>query len=217
MNLSYICLYADYDVTLEPFSFEERGRLLTAMLQYLKTGEEPEFVGNERFIWPTLREQINRDQAAYEKRVEQNKENGKKGGRPKKEETKKTDGFSEKPKKPKEKEKEKKKENKNNKNNKNEKDNENDNKNENERENAPLIAPDSEEPVCPPPTLTEVTRHIDTHNFIFVDPNEFYVHYQMNGWKQKDGQPVRDWKKEIALWNTTVFDGIRRRHSVQRE
>jgi hypothetical protein len=68
-------------------------------------------------LFPTFRSQIDRDKQNYEKRKEANRQNGAKGGRPKKpevfEETQKTQGFFEKPKKPKEKEKEKEKEKKN--------------------------------------------------------------------------------------------------------
>lgn len=78
------------------------------MLQYASTGEETELLGNERFIWPTLRMQIDRDMAQYENKCQINRENGHKGGRPRKNQTVslKTERFSGKPKKPKEKKKE---------------------------------------------------------------------------------------------------------------
>ena len=76
---------------------------MMAMIDYASTGEVPSFEGNERFIWPTIQAQIERDIMAYEKRCEKNRANGAKGGRPKKqtisEETQKTERFSEEPKK----------------------------------------------------------------------------------------------------------------------
>jgi hypothetical protein len=111
MALAYVCLYLSYRESLEPYSMEERGRLVTAMMDYQATGEIPTFPGNERFLWPTLRSQIERDIQGYEEKCAKNRENGAKGGRPKKQTVSaETEGFSEKPKKPKEKEKEKKKE-----------------------------------------------------------------------------------------------------------
>lgn len=113
-GMNYVCLYISYSETLAPFSNEEIGKMVNAMLSYAATGEIPQFDGNERFIWPTLKAQIDRDEAAYQERCEKNRLNGAKGGRPTKNQTviSETEGFSEKPKKPKEKEKEKEKEKK---------------------------------------------------------------------------------------------------------
>lgn len=113
-GMNYVCLYISYSETLAPFSNEEIGKMVNAMLAYAATGEIPQFDGNERFIWPTLKAQIDRDEAAYQERCEKNRLNGAKGGRPPKNQSviSETEGFSEKPKKPKEKEKEKEKEKK---------------------------------------------------------------------------------------------------------
>lgn len=103
--------YLSYRESLEPYTMEERGRLVTAMMDYQATGEIPAFSGNERFLWPTLRSQLDRDIQGYEEKCAKNRENGAKGGRPRKQTVSaETEGFSEKPKKPKEKEKEKEKE-----------------------------------------------------------------------------------------------------------
>ena len=74
------------------------------MLTYAGTGQEPEFPGNERFIWPSIKSQIDRDQKSYQDKCEKNRLNGAKGGRPKKRTViSETEWFSEKPKKAKEK------------------------------------------------------------------------------------------------------------------
>lgn len=83
-EMTYICFYTDYLDALEPYSMEERGNLLTAMLQFAATGTEPVFTGNERFIWGLLRGQMERDMKVYEERCIRNQQNGKKGGRPSK-------------------------------------------------------------------------------------------------------------------------------------
>ncbi len=106
-GMNYVCLYISYLESLAPFSDEEIGRMVRAMLIYTATGEIPLFDGNERFIWPTLKAQIDRDEAAYQERCEKNRANGAKGGRPKNQSViSETEWFSEKPKKAKEKEKE---------------------------------------------------------------------------------------------------------------
>ncbi len=87
ISLPCVYLYASYTDILEPFTFEERGRLLTAMLDYAHNRQEPTFTGNERYIWPSIRQQLQRDIDTYTQRVRVGTLNGKKGGRPKKEAT----------------------------------------------------------------------------------------------------------------------------------
>ena len=84
VDIPYVCLYASYIKTLEPFNDAQRGRIMTAMLDYAVNGSEPKFSGSERFIWPTIKDRIDRDIAAYIARTEKNRANGAKGGRPKK-------------------------------------------------------------------------------------------------------------------------------------
>ena len=64
-TMCYACLYNDYAESLAAFSDEEFGRLTRAMIRYNATGEVPEFTGNERFIWPMLQSQMDRDRKAY--------------------------------------------------------------------------------------------------------------------------------------------------------
>ena len=111
-EIPYVCLYSSYLESVAPFSEAERGRLLTAMLVYAVRGEEVRLPGNERYLWPTIKSQIDRDAAAYRDRCEKNRDNGKKGGRPEKRSV-----FE----KPKEKEKEKENEKENEKKNEKEK------------------------------------------------------------------------------------------------
>ena len=70
------------------------------------TGAPQELCGNERFVFPGLKAQIDRDIKKYNDFAQKQSENGKKGGRPPKaNESQKTQAFFEKPKKAKEKEK----------------------------------------------------------------------------------------------------------------
>lgn len=45
----------DYKLLLEPYSMEERGRIIWAMMDYKGSHIEPEFVGNERFVSRSLK------------------------------------------------------------------------------------------------------------------------------------------------------------------
>lgn len=66
----YIKLFLDYFDALEPLSDAERGRLFTALLEYGRTGEAPRLNGNERFLFPMMRAQIDRDFASWREKDE---------------------------------------------------------------------------------------------------------------------------------------------------
>ena len=86
MARAYFRLFFDQYIPLvEGLSDEERGRLLWGMMRYAREGDEPNFTGNERFIWPFVREDIDRDKIAYLRKCATNAENGRKGGRKKQE------------------------------------------------------------------------------------------------------------------------------------
>ena len=80
MARDYVCLYHSYLKSIEPLNDAERGRLFTALLEYSSTGAAQELRGNERILFPTMKEQIDRDAAKYEARCAKNRENGAKGG-----------------------------------------------------------------------------------------------------------------------------------------
>lgn len=80
----YVKLWLSYKSYFESYSAAEVGRLVLAMIEYRESGALPEFSGSERFIWPAIRRDIDESLKAQDKQSEANRENGKKGGRPKK-------------------------------------------------------------------------------------------------------------------------------------
>ena len=92
MSRKYFLTYYDYLESWSELSDAECGRLLRAALKYGSTGKIPELSGNERFLFGTLKMQIDRDNENYEKKCVALKANGKLGGRPKPE---KPNGFFE--------------------------------------------------------------------------------------------------------------------------
>ena len=76
----YVKAYYDWLDVMEALSDGERGRLITAVLTYARDGVLPSLSGAERYVFPAIRSQIDRDMKSYQESVE----NGKKGGRPKK-------------------------------------------------------------------------------------------------------------------------------------
>ena len=101
MERPYFCAYHSYLEAMEPLNDAERGRLFTACLSYSMTGEAPQLTGNERFVFPSLKGQIDRDKQRFAEFDRKQAENGRKGGRPRKKPKETTEGeeSSQKPKK----------------------------------------------------------------------------------------------------------------------
>lgn len=63
----------------------ERGRLVTDLVLYARDGVEPEdFRGNERYVFPILKVEIDRERQRRDQNAATYRSNGKKGGRPRK-------------------------------------------------------------------------------------------------------------------------------------
>lgn len=99
---TYFKAYLDWEKAFSALTSEEIGNIFLALFRYARTGEVTEFKGNERILLPLLINSLDNDQTVYDKVVDRNRQNGEKGGRPKKEETQKTQWVIEEPKKPKE-------------------------------------------------------------------------------------------------------------------
>ena len=68
--MKYLKVFTDFISSLDPLGDAECGRLFKAMLEYAKTGQEPDLRGNERFIWPTAKQSIDRDANTYSRKVD---------------------------------------------------------------------------------------------------------------------------------------------------
>ena len=78
-DMTYIKLFIDYLDAIEPLGDAERGRLFTSLLIYARTGEAPQLGGNERFLFPMMRAQIDRDNSAMDSLSDARSEAGRKG------------------------------------------------------------------------------------------------------------------------------------------
>lgn len=179
MEVTYIKVFVSWLEALEPFSEEERGRLLTAMLEYAKGGC-PTLPGNERFIFPMIKSQLDRDRESLEKISHINSENGKKGGRPKKAtESELNRSVSEKAnasEKRQEKEKDKEKE---------------------EDKDKSIIKR------FKPPTVAEVQAYCDERQN-GINADHFVDYYATRGWKVSNN-PMRDWKAAVRTWERNGY------------
>jgi len=167
----YIKIFVDYLDAIEPLGDAERGRLFTALLEYARSGEVPQLGGNERFLFPMMKAQLDRDAATSADLSEKRAAAGSKSKQTKqllayeandsnctqdKEEDKEED---------KEKDKDEK------------------------RTRARFV----------PPTLEEVTEYVVQRNSP-VDPRKFWEYFNAGDWKDSKGQPVRNWKQKLLTW-----------------
>lgn len=83
MDMPYIKVFLDLSATVDLLSDAEAGRLLKALLHYGNGGED-ELLGQEKLVFAMLRAQIDRDAANYATYTAKQRENGAKGGRPRK-------------------------------------------------------------------------------------------------------------------------------------
>lgn len=77
--MKYLKVFTDFAEIIDPLQDAEVGRLFKSMLSYAESGTAPDLRGNERFVWNTAKQIIDREAAYCEKQAE----NGRKGGRPK--------------------------------------------------------------------------------------------------------------------------------------
>ena len=88
-NLSFINLSKEVILLIEDtLDKEQAGNLLFGLASYLYRGEEPILNSKvEKGVWRNMMQLINRKADTLFKKIEIARENGKKGGRPKKENT----------------------------------------------------------------------------------------------------------------------------------
>jgi DnaD/phage-associated family protein len=70
----YFCAYHSYTENLETLNDAECGRLFRALLNYSKTGAISELRGNERFVFPSMKQQIDRDAEKYQAKCDKNRQ-----------------------------------------------------------------------------------------------------------------------------------------------
>lgn len=203
MEMRYLNLFFSFPEDTELLTDAQRGRLVVAMVRYARNGEQPVLEGNEKFLWPLHKGQIDRTAEQLKKYSEKQKENGSKGGRPRKanalnenpknpvvfEETQNTEWLNQKPKKasipipiP-----------------------------------IPITTPITNtnrqgdlSPYNPPsakqqkrfvkPSLQEIRSYISEKGYTF-SADSFFAFYQSNGWKV-GRNPMRDWRQACVTWQS---------------
>lgn len=206
MAKEYICLYHSYRDAIQALDDAERGRLLTAMLEYTLTGDAGNLRGNERFVFPLIKSQIDRDNGKYEEICKKRAQSGKIGGRPAKQ--KKANAFSESKTSQDKGEYQGEEEYQDNDENENKEEEKREGEGEcKEKEEEKEKAPGTPEGVrrahhFHPPTLSQVRDYVYERNSP-VDPQGFLDFYQAKGW-MVGSTPMQDWK--AALRNAESWE-----------
>ena len=174
-DMTYIKLFVDYLDAIEPLGDAERGRLFTSLLEYARTGEAPQLGGNERFLFPMMRAQIDRDNAAMAGLSEARSKAGKIGAEAKQanagfaRQNKQMPNLPSKSSYDKDKDKDK----------------------------------DKDESITrarrfTPPTLDDVLAYVQERGSD-VDPQRFLDFYASKGW-MVGKNPMKDWKAAVRTW-----------------
>ena len=174
-DMTYIKLFVDYLDAIEPLGDAERGRLFTSLLEYARTGEAPQLGGNERFLFPMMRAQIDRDNAAMAGLSEARSKAGKIGAEAKQanagfaRQNKQMPNLPSKSSYDKDKDKDK----------------------------------DKDESITrarrfTPPTLDDVLAYVRERGSD-VDPQRFLDFYASKGW-MVGKNPMKDWKAAVRTW-----------------
>lgn len=97
MDKSSFLIYLDYEEQFNLLTDEQIGQLMRAIIKYEKTREIPQLNGIVKMAFSFIKTQLDRDREKYEARCEKNRENAKKGGRPRKNQKNnlKANGFNE--------------------------------------------------------------------------------------------------------------------------
>ena len=172
MALESFNAYHSYLEAISPLNDEERGRLFTALLLYSKTGECPHLTGNERFIFPSMKGQIDRDRQKYEAKCARNRDNVKR--RWESESCVPVRSYTNDTK---------------------------DKEEDKEEDKDSIILGDRKKSAkrFTPPTVDQVRAYcMERQNQ--VDPQRFCDFYEANGWKQGKGKPIVDWKAAVRTW-----------------
>lgn len=170
MAREYFCAYHSLLGSLTPFGDAECGRLFRAALTYSATGEEMELGGNERFIWPTIKQMIDRDAKQYADKCKKNAENVRTRYERIRTNTNVYESYQEEEKEEDNYEEESKKESK----------------------------PKKERTRFVPPTVEEVRAYCQ-ERVNSVDPERFVDFYSSKGWKV-GVNAMKDWKAAVRTW-----------------
>jgi hypothetical protein len=166
-------LYCDIIHTVEKMPTEKAGELFKHILQYVNDQNPKTDDLIVQLVFEPIKQQLKRDLRKYEDFIEKQRDNGKRGGRPRKpNETQKTQPFIEKPKKA-------------------DIDIDTDTDTESVKGKRKFK----------PPTRDEVVKYFIDKGYSQESGAKAFEYYSIQDWNDANGKPVKNWKaKMIAVW-----------------
>lgn len=177
---SHLKVYFNFEEDTNALNDSEKGRLLLAMVRYAKDGTEANLTGNERFLFPVFKAQIDRDIESYEVKVN----NGSKGGRPKTNENQEKPTETE--------------------NNLTESKKTETPKIEDRRKKIEEKDKDKDNRKFVPPSVDEVRAYCQERGNN-IDPEYFIAYNENRNWTLSNGRKMKDWKLAIVTWEKNNF------------
>ena len=180
MTKDSFVVFSSYRKSFAKLTMEQRGILITAMMNYQMGEELPEMDALTDMAFSFIKDDMDLNNKKYEEKCAKNKANGMKGGRPKangfSENPNKPNGFFENPTKPNETLYEY------------EYDYENDNDLKEKEQKKKFVKPSVDE-----------VRAYCSERGNGVDPESFVDFYESKGWKV-GSNPMKDWKAAVRTW-----------------
>lgn len=193
MDMHYIKVWLDWREATQNLKDAEKGRLIDAIVAYTNGEDTDELLtGNERFVFPVFRLQIDRDRAKLEQTSKARAAAGSMGGvakvanASKRKQTVANDS-------------------KRSKDDKTIRQKTEDYKTEDEGQKTEDYTGDTgaDAPKRPrafvPPTPSAVREYCLQKGYA-IDPEAFVDYYAKQGWKLSNGLPIRDWQACVRTW-----------------
>ena len=164
-------LYCDIIHTVEKMPTDKAGELFKHILQYVNDQNPKTDDLIVQLVFEPIKQQLKRDLRKYEDFIEKQRDNGKRGGRPRKpNETQITQPFIEKPKKA-------------------------DTDTDTDKESV------KGKRKFKPPTRDEVVKYFIDKGYSQESGAKAFEYYSIQDWKDANGKAVKNWKaKMIAVW-----------------
>lgn len=179
----YVPIFFDWVEVTGELNAQEKGRLIDAIVLYAQGGDWQEQIkGNERYLFPAFRKQIDRANETSENKSQAAIEREQKKAQKAQQSTKTTEDHKI----------------PNNNNNKEEEDN----------NNKKDIARKRARATFCPPSVSEVDAYCKAQGYS-VDADRFVAYYTANGWRV-GRNPMKDWKAACRTWVRNGYDAPRK-------